>query len=89
MLCEELAKTYPGTLRPVSMQAALRGQKQAVSNEANPSDPLRESYGDSELVQSVAVTEREWVDVSSLVPQLEGKEVCGLAWLVRDHCRPG
>lgn len=47
-------------------QAAQRGQKQAVSTEADASDPLKDQYGDSELVQSQNITKRKWSRVESL-----------------------
>ena len=47
-------------------QAAQRGQKQAVSTEADANDPLKDQYGDSELVQSQDSTKRKWSRVESL-----------------------
>ena len=48
------------------MQAAQRGQKQAVSTEADANDPLKDQYGDSEPVQSQSITKRTWTRVESL-----------------------
>lgn len=39
------------------------------------SDPLRDRYGDSEMVQSQAVTGRVWTDVAALTPDRAGQTV--------------
>ncbi len=59
----------------IGVQAAQRGQKQAVSTQADPDDPLKDHYGDTELVQSQLVTNRKWTDVLQLTPELKGQKV--------------
>ncbi|GAB4822582.1 hypothetical protein N2152v2_009628 [Parachlorella kessleri] len=56
-------------------RAAQRGQKQAVSTQADPDDPLKDHYGDVELVQSQLVTDRKWTEVLQLTPELKGQQV--------------
>lgn len=63
------------TPAPATLQAAQRGQKQAPATQADPDDPLRDHYGDSELVQSAVVTDRKWTDVLQLTPALAGQKV--------------
>lgn len=56
-------------------RAAQRGQKQAAPTQADPNDPLKDHYGDSERVQSQIITGRKWTDVLQLSPQLKGEKV--------------
>ena len=56
-------------------QAAQRGQKQAVPTEADANDPLKEQYGDAELVQSQSITKRRWSRVESLNKDLKDAQV--------------
>lgn len=55
--------------------AAQRGQKQAVPTEADANDPLKDQYGDSELVQSQNKTKRTWTRVESLAKDSEDAQV--------------
>ena len=57
------------------MQAAQRGQKQSVSTEADANDPLKDQYGDSELIQSQQVTKRQWTRVEGLNSSLKDAQV--------------
>ncbi|KAI3429721.1 hypothetical protein D9Q98_010037 [Chlorella vulgaris] len=56
-------------------RAAQRGQKQSSALEPEADDPLAAHYGDPELVQSQAQTERVWTDVADLTPKLDGQTV--------------
>ena len=51
-------------------QAAQRGQKQSAATQPDAEDPLAARYGDTELVQSQAQTERVWTDVAALTAEL-------------------
>lgn len=55
-------------------RAAQRSVK-LNSNQPDPSDPLRDRYGDLPLVQSQEQTGRVWSNVEDLAPSMEGKEV--------------
>jgi hypothetical protein len=67
----------PSMVSSLPLQAAQRGQKQAVSTQADPEDPLKDHYGDTELVQSQAITDRKWTEVLQLTPELKGHKVGG------------
>lgn len=56
-------------------QAAQRGQKQAVPTEADANDPLKDQYGDSELVQSQNKTRRTWTRVDTLAKDSKDAQV--------------
>ena len=56
-------------------QAAARGQKQAAPTQPDENDPLKEQYGDAQLVQSQTTTERKWTRVEALNKDLENQQV--------------
>ncbi|KDD74520.1 hypothetical protein H632_c1258p0, partial [Helicosporidium sp. ATCC 50920] len=56
-------------------RAALRAQQQADVAAASEDDPLRERYGDAEMVQSRAVTGRVWTPISALGAAKAGESV--------------
>ena len=41
----------------------------------DPEDPLKEMYGDAELVQSQSISGRTWTRVEDLTPDLKGQQV--------------
>ncbi|KAL3148286.1 hypothetical protein ABBQ38_013752 [Trebouxia sp. C0009 RCD-2024] len=55
--------------------AAARGQKQAAPTQPDENDPLKDQYGDAQLVQSQATTERKWTRVEALNKDLENQQV--------------
>lgn len=56
-------------------QAAARGQKQAAPTQPDENDPLKEQYGDAQLVQSQTRTARAWTRVEALNKELENAQV--------------
>ena len=59
----------------LSFQAAARGQKQAAPTQPDENDPLKEQYGDTQLVQSQTTTGRKWTRVEALNKDLENEQV--------------
>lgn len=57
------------------IQAAEAARKLALLTKPDPDDPLKDHYGDPEMVQSRTVTDRVWTDVAALTPELAGSEV--------------
>lgn len=56
-------------------KAAEIARKLASITKADPDDPLRDNYGDAEMVQSKDVSDRHWTDVAALNPDLVGTQV--------------
>lgn len=61
---------HPPSLRSFQVAAAAQAQAAAESDE---NDPLKDKYGDLEMVQSVGVTDRKWTRISELSEALVGK----------------
>lgn len=61
--------------RAKAERAAQRGVKQAPPTQADPSDPLREHYGDLPLVQSQAISGRTWTELYEAHAGMEGQQV--------------
>lgn len=57
------------------LQAAARGQKQAAPTQPDENDPLKEQYGDAQLVQSQTTTARTWTRVEALNKELKNAQV--------------
>ena len=53
----------------------MRGVKQAAMTQADPEDPLREQYGDLELVQSKTVGTKTYTRVEDLSAEMKGQRV--------------
>ena len=60
---------------PPCLQASMRGVKQAAMTQADPEDPLREQYGDLELVQSKTVGTKTYTRVEDLSAEMKGQRV--------------
>lgn len=60
---------------PYPVQAAMRGVKQAAMTQADPDDPLKDQYGDLELVQSKTVATKTYVKVEDLSIDMKGQRV--------------
>jgi hypothetical protein len=63
------------------LQAAQRGQKQAVMTQAEEDDPVKDKYGDAPMVQSREVASRPYTDIGTLDASCADKEVCDLSIL--------
>lgn len=61
--------------REKAEKAAQRGQKAAIITEADPTDPLKDCYGDFKLVQSTEITGKNWTSVRELSEDLKGQTV--------------
>ena len=57
------------------LQAASRGQKQAAPTQPDENDPLRDKYGDTQLIQSQSISKRTWTRVEALDKSLENQQV--------------
>lgn len=55
--------------------AASRGQKQAAPTQPDENDPLRDKYGDTQLIQSQSISKRTWTRVEALDKSLENQQV--------------
>ena len=53
----------------------MRGVKQAAMTQADPDDPLKEQYGDLELVQSKTVGTKAFIKVEDLSVAMKGQKV--------------
>mmetsp|Transcript_33492 Transcript_33492/g.99711 ORF Transcript_33492/g.99711 Transcript_33492/m.99711 type:complete len:564 (-) Transcript_33492:612-2303(-) len=56
-------------------KAAMRGVKAATMTAADPDDPLKDSYGDEEMVQSKTHATKTFVRVEDLQPGMKGQQV--------------
>lgn len=56
-------------------QAAMRGVKQAAMTQPEADDPLKEMYGDLEMVQSKTSATKAFTRVEDLEPSLAGQQV--------------
>jgi len=56
-------------------QAAARGQKQAAPTQPDENDPLKDKYGDTQLIQSQNISKRKWTRVEVLDKSLENQQV--------------
>jgi hypothetical protein len=52
----------------------MRGVKQAAMTEADPDDPLKDKYGDMELVQSKTEGTKKFSRVEDLSPDMNGQQ---------------
>lgn len=57
------------------LQAAEEARRLALVTQPDPEDPLKDNYGDAEMVQSREVSGKVWTDVSALTPELAGQTV--------------
>lgn len=60
---------------PLRTQAAMRGVKQAAMTQPEADDPLKEMYGDLEMVQSKTSATKAFTRVEDLEPSLAGQQV--------------
>jgi hypothetical protein len=61
----------------IASQAAARGQKAVDVTKADPSDPLKEKYGDMVMVQSASQSGRTWTNVEELGAAHKDQTVSG------------
>ena len=57
------------------LQAAQRGKAAQSTTQAEEDDPLKDRYGDAQLVQSRQQTVRVWTGITACSPEEDGKEV--------------
>jgi hypothetical protein len=51
--------------------------KQAALTQPDPEDPCAANYGDYAMVQSTEITQRKWIKVDQLTPDMAGQKVRG------------